>query len=166
MDEKLQQLSEILRAINDKAVFYSNLIKTQKLSDKFDKLQDLYIQNKREGILYKAQDIMGAYERLACGHEIPLKSISTVIGCFDQYRSFGPFVALAGRDFHSDSDLLNYLLNFNFEEVDKKRALVYALPMIFLDKVATWLQANIEPEHQVHVFKLFLTGRYSEIQKD
>jgi len=158
---KRTNLEQIFDAINEKAVFFSNLLKTQKMSEEYEKLRNLYVANQKAGILDYAQDVMNSYERLATGKEVPPRKLAMVASCINNYRNFAPFQELTDENFENSEQLLKFLLSFQFQGVDKKRILVYGIPILMLDRLATLVKRYETPGLQLKLFKLCVGGDIS-----
>jgi len=164
MAHKKSDMDILCDAINEKAVFYSNLVRSQKLTEKFDQLQQAYVKNAKQSIKGYASELINAYKHATDGTSVDPKKLTYITAAIDNYRYFRPFMAVAKKDINSNGAMLKHLLSYNFESVDPKTTLINAVPVLMLDKLVTLIKKEPDPVKQYEIFKFALNSQGPYIQ--
>ena len=150
---KVQDLEDIYDAINYKAVFLANMLRSQKLAPAFDRLKQEYVKNRAKGILDGTEELLNSYNRLAGNLQINLRKMACLAAAFTQCKDFPVIVGVAERKFPTAKSFIAHLLGLNFDKTDKKQILLYGLPVLFLDKFISMLRSINDPQQQIQLFR-------------
>jgi len=156
---KRTTLEEIFDAVNHKATFFANMLRTQKLSIPYQNLKSVYIRQQQSSIQDYLYNMLNAYQKLAAGTEVNPRSIALLAACLSNYTDFKPFRELAGTGVASGMDLLTYLLSYDLHKVDKRATIVMGIPILMLDKLITFLRSLPEEHQRIRIMKLALGYR-------
>jgi hypothetical protein len=156
---KRTTLEEIFDAINHKATFFANMLKSQKLCVPYEELKTAYVKKNQEAIKDYVETMLNSYQTLTTGTEACPRKIALLASCLTNYRGFQPFSELAEDGLNNNMDLLTFLLSFDMHQVDKQATLLIGIPIIMLDKLANLLRLVPEEHQRIKILKLVLGSR-------